>query len=89
MVDKQDLAIVRENVQLSEVMPLLQDMIVKSNKRIEADVFRLLKDGTLTGQGAIQAWMSVKSNTDMLKSLTTRVKMGQAVGARIADEMEI
>ncbi len=89
MVDKQDLALVHDSAHLSEVMPLLEDTVRKTNTRIEADVFRLLRDGILTGEGAIQAWMSIKSNKDMLKGLATRVRMGQAVGVRVADEMEI
>jgi len=86
--DPIDMGKMVDGARLANMLPYLEAEIQRMITTLENRVFQALELKELTPEQALYAWMEKASYRHLLKRLTTRVRIGQTAGERIAPHME-
>lgn len=74
---------------ISGVLPYIRQEINAMSAAVRARIFMAIRDGTFTAEMAESAWREVYGYSRLVKRLETHIRVGQQVGGRVADQMEI
>lgn len=89
MVDGRDLASAFATPRLQAALPELQQDIEKLKQGIDQQAYALLRTGTLTAEQALAFWQQRFAYENLLKRMTTRVRVAQAAGERVAEQLNM
>ena len=85
----QELDKISTGAYVAGIMPTVEREIAEMAMVVQRKVFGAIRDGTLTPDMAVNAWYEVYSFQSLLRRLEKKVKVGQHVGERVADKLNI
>jgi hypothetical protein len=71
----------RYDPRLAQLLPYLNHAVAGAEERVVARAVKLLQDGKLTPEGALQLWMEVAAARDVLRRLGAGIKMSAVTEA--------
>lgn len=89
MTDAIPLSEVRDGARIANSMPFITAELEHMDRMLEARVFQALDDGTLTPDGALEAWQTKRAHKRLLKNLQTKVQLGIAAAASVVESVQI
>ena len=79
----------REGARIAAVMPDIEARVEKMNKFLLSRAFASINDGTLTPDEAYRTLIQLHANAQLLRGLSSQVKMGVSTGKNIAEAMKL
>lgn len=76
-----DLARIREATAIQGLLPYLEAEVARMERALENRVLTALRNGTLTPDDALHAWMEKSAIRSIVTRFDQRIKVGQTVGA--------
>lgn len=89
MITPTKLAKVQDVSVLSNFLPYIHREVDSLIHAVENRVFRELREGTLTPEAAMSAWMEVNALRQLSGRFDTRVRVGVSVGEEVATELQM